>query len=274
MTVTQNIAFGLENLKWDKARIKARVEELLATLRISQFAERYPNELSGGQQQRVAIARTLAPGPKILFMDEPLSNLDAKLRSEMRAELKRLHKDTDSTFVYVTHDQLEAMTLSTRVCILNVGVLQQYEPPLTMYNRPANLFVADFMGNPPMNFIEGTAEINGSSANVTFGGLKGKFEAENGFKLSGKEVTVGIRPEHIHIGSEGTIEARVYSALPAGMETTVHLDIKGTQLTAVVFGDIDYPVDSLVRFSLSKTAILFDKSTGNNGAIGKLTLTA
>ncbi|MDR2505310.1 MAG: ABC transporter ATP-binding protein [Oscillospiraceae bacterium] len=272
MTVTQNIAFGLENLKWDKARIKSRIEDLLATLHISQFAERYPNELSGGQQQRVAIARTLAPGPKILFMDEPLSNLDAKLRSEMRAELKRLHKDTDSTFVYVTHDQLEAMTLSTKVCILNTGVLQQYEPPLVMYNRPANLFVADFMGNPPMNFLTGTAQVHGDSADVTFAGLKGKFESENGFSLGGKDVVVGIRPERIHISSDGAIEAKVYSALPAGMETTVHLNVNGTQLTAVVFGDIDYPVDSIVRFSLSKTAILFDKSTGNNSAIGKLTL--
>ena len=157
MTVYQNIAFGLENLKWDKKRIDARVKELLAMLRIEQFEKRYPSELSGGQQQRVAIARTLAPGPKVLFMDEPLSNLDAKLRMEMRTELKRLHRDTDSTFVYVTHDQLEAMTLSTRVCIMQNGLLQQYAPPLEMYNNPANLFVADFMGNPTMNFIDGTA---------------------------------------------------------------------------------------------------------------------
>ena len=111
MTVRQNIAFGLENLKWDKKKIDERIRELLKMLRIEQFEHRYPSELSGGQQQRVAIARTLAPGPKVLFMDEPLSNLDAKLRMEMRTELKRLHRDTDSTFVYVTHDQLEAMTL-------------------------------------------------------------------------------------------------------------------------------------------------------------------
>lgn len=118
MTVSQNISFGLENLKWKKQEISERVRELTAMLKIGEFLDRYPSELSGGQQQRVAIARTLAPRPKVLFMDEPLSNLDAKLRTEMRTELKRLHKDTDSTFVYVTHDQLEAMTLSTRICIM------------------------------------------------------------------------------------------------------------------------------------------------------------
>ena len=121
MTVYQNIAFGLQNLKWDSRRIRERVAELLALLKIEQFEKRYPSELSGGQQQRVAIARTLAPNPKILFMDEPLSNLDAKLRTEIRVELKRLHSTTDSTFVYVTHDQLEAMTLSTKVCIMEKG---------------------------------------------------------------------------------------------------------------------------------------------------------
>ena len=195
MTVYQNIAFGLENLKWDKKRIDARVKELLAMLRIEQFEKRYPSELSGGQQQRVAIARTLAPGPKVLFMDEPLSNLDAKLRMEMRTELKRLHRDTDSTFVYVTHDQLEAMTLSTRVCIMQNGLLQQYAPPLEMYNNPANLFVADFMGNPTMNFIDGTAEVNGATAQLTFGSLHGAFTAKEPISLTGKDVVVGIRPE-------------------------------------------------------------------------------
>ncbi len=160
MTVTQNIAFGLETLKWKKPEITERVKEMLKTLRIEQFADRYPAELSGGQQQRVAIARTLAPKPKVLFMDEPLSNLDAKLRLEMRYELQRLHVETGSTFVYVTHDQMEAMTLATSICLLNNGVLQQYEPPLTVYNKPANLFVADFVGNPSINFVEAHGEQN------------------------------------------------------------------------------------------------------------------
>ena len=125
MTVYRNIAFGLENLKWEKDKIDKRVKELLALLKIEEFAERYPAELSGGQQQRVAIARTLATNPRVLLMDEPLSNLDAKLRMEMRTELKRLHRETGATFVYVTHDQLEAMTLATKICLLDKGVLQQ-----------------------------------------------------------------------------------------------------------------------------------------------------
>ncbi|MBR1606763.1 MAG: ABC transporter ATP-binding protein [Clostridia bacterium] len=270
MTVYQNIAFGLENLKWDKKRIADRVHELLEMLRIGEFEKRYPAELSGGQQQRVAIARTLAPGPKVLFMDEPLSNLDAKLRMEMRTELKRLHRDTDSTFVYVTHDQLEAMTLSTRVCIMEGGLLQQYAPPLEMYNNPANLFVADFMGNPTINFIDGTAQLDGNKATITMGKIQAEFTADGPISLSGKDVVLGVRPEHIHISDEGKREAVVYSTLPTGMETTVKLDADGIMLTAVVFGDVDYPIDSRVRFDFSKTAVLFDKATGKNVARGAL----
>ena len=270
MTVYQNIAFGLENLKWDKKRIADRVHELLEMLRIGEFEKRYPAELSGGQQQRVAIARTLAPGPKVLFMDEPLSNLDAKLRMEMRTELKRLHRDTDSTFVYVTHDQLEAMTLSTRVCIMENGLLQQYAPPLEMYNNPANLFVADFMGNPTINFIDGTAQVEGNSATVSMGKIQAEFTADASITLTGKDVVLGVRPEHIHISDAGKREAVVYSTLPTGMETTVKLDAEGIMLTAVVFGDVDYPIDSRVRFDFSKTAVLFDKATGKNVARGAL----
>ena len=147
--------------KLDKEEIDLRVRHVARIVHIGEFMDRYPSELSGGQQQRVAIARTLAPGPKVIFMDEPLSNLDAKLRLEMRSELKRLHLDTGSTFVYVTHDQQEAMTLATRVCLINNGVLQQYEPPLDIYKKPANLFVADFIGSPSINFIEAAPEQKG-----------------------------------------------------------------------------------------------------------------
>ena len=148
---------GKPIVKWrklDKEELDLRVRHVARIVHIGEFMDRYPSELSGGQQQRVAIARTLAPEPKVIFMDEPLSNLDAKLRLEMRSELKRLHLETGSTFVYVTHDQQEAMTLATRVCLINNGVLQQYEPPLDIYKRPANLFVADFIGSPSINFIE------------------------------------------------------------------------------------------------------------------------
>ena len=145
-----------------------------------------PTQMSGGQQQRVAIARTLAPEPSVLFMDEPLSNLDAKLRLEMRYELQRLHVETGSTFVYVTHDQMEAMTLATQICLINNGVLQQYEPPLTVYNHPQNLFVADFVGNPSINFVEakGAQQPDGSITLEILGGVKAVFRPREGLDLA------------------------------------------------------------------------------------------
>ena len=152
--VVKNNEVVVTKRKLDVEEIDLKIRYVARVVKIQEFMDRYPSELSGGQQQRVAIARTLAPGPKVLFMDEPLSNLDAKLRLEMRSELKRLHLDTNSTFVYVTHDQLEAMTLATKICLINNGVLQQYDAPLDVYKKPANLFVADFVGNPAINFVE------------------------------------------------------------------------------------------------------------------------
>ncbi len=149
--------------KLTEEEIDLSVRRVSRLVKIGMFMDRYPAELSGGQQQRVAIARTLAPEPSVLFMDEPLSNLDAKLRLEMRYELQRLHVNTGSTFVYVTHDQMEAMTLATRICLMNNGVLQQYDPPLDVYNMPNNLFVADFVGNPSVNFIDTQGKINEDS---------------------------------------------------------------------------------------------------------------
>ena len=175
--VTKNGMAVLENRKLSKEEIDSRVRACSRIVKIGMFMDRYPAELSGGQQQRVAIARTLAPEPQVLFMDEPLSNLDAKLRLEMRYELQRLHVETGSTFVYVTHDQMEAMTLATRICLVNNGVLQQYAAPLEVYNRPSNLFVADFVGNPSMNFVDakGSQQSDGSIAVDILGGIKAKF---------------------------------------------------------------------------------------------------
>ncbi|SDB42925.1 ABC-type Fe3+/spermidine/putrescine transport systems, ATPase components [Pseudobutyrivibrio sp. YE44] len=166
--------------KLTKEEIDSRVRACSRIVKIGMFMDRYPAELSGGQQQRVAIARTLAPEPQVLFMDEPLSNLDAKLRLEMRYELQRLHVETGSTFVYVTHDQMEAMTLATKICLVNNGVLQQYAPPLTVYNRPSNLFVADFVGNPSMNFVDakGIQEADGNLSLTILGDIKAKFVPE------------------------------------------------------------------------------------------------
>ena len=268
MTVYQNIAFGLENLKWSKEDIRKRVDEMLAMLKIEQFEKRYPSELSGGQQQRVAIARTLAPKPKVLFMDEPLSNLDAKLRLEMRTELKRLHADTDSTFVYVTHDQLEAMTLATRVCLMKTGILQQYDPPLTVYNEPANLFTADFVGNPTMNFIPANAKkLDENRAEVTALGCTMVFESKTplGDLAEGENNAVlGVRPEFLRLKS-GAHKAKVYATLPAGMETTVKLEAPdGTMLTSVEFGSVDYDLNSQVDYEIAGDGIiLFDKKSEN-----------
>lgn len=273
MTVKQNIAFGLENLKWSKKDIIKRVDELTQMLKISEFLERYPSELSGGQQQRVAIARTLAPRPKVLFMDEPLSNLDAKLRTDMRSELKRLHKTTDSTFVYVTHDQLEAMTLSTRICIMELGKLMQYAPPLTMYQSPANLFVADFMGNPSMNFLSGKAERTDQGARLESASIFFDFSPMTALETVPDDAVIGIRPEHVLLSEEGGTPAKVYSSLPSGLETTIRLSIGEVMLTSVVFGGMDYELDSTVSFNfVPNQALLFDKESGDAIARGTLSL--
>ena len=164
----------------------SRLRQVARIVKIGMFMDRYPAELSGGQQQRVAIARTLAPRPQVLFMDEPLSNLDAKLRLKMRYELQRLHVETGSTFVYVTHDQMEAMTLATQICLVENGVLQQYAPPLEVYRRPENLFVADFVGNPSINFVEarGNQQEDGSISLDILGGVKVKLVTNENVKLS------------------------------------------------------------------------------------------
>jgi multiple sugar transport system ATP-binding protein len=272
MTVYGNISFGLENLKWKKPAIEARVNEVMKMLKIEQYRDRYPSELSGGQQQRVAIARTLATKPTVLFMDEPLSNLDAKLRGEMRTELKRLHKDTDSTFVYVTHDQLEAMTLATRICLINQGVLQQFDPPLVVYNNPSNLFVADFVGNPTMNFIPGKAKkVDDKNVEISFFGIKAKFHLKKPVVLTGEDIVLGIRPEFLPIRKGGKLEGLAYSTLPTGMETTVKIDLDGDILSAVVFGSIDYEADTKINFDIVGDGILlFDATSKKNIGIGSV----
>ncbi len=271
MTVYKNITFGLENLKWKKDDIARRAQEVMHMLKIEEFRNRYPAELSGGQQQRVAIARTLAPNPKVLFMDEPLSNLDAKLRGEMRTELKRLHSDTNSTFVYVTHDQLEAMTLATRICLIEKGIMQQYDPPLTVYNQPNNLFVADFIGNPTMNFVEvelkeaisprewkfdffGTEIIYTAQEDIVMPEpIVEKVVLEDGTveeNVLPTKLTLGIRPEFLPIVEDGSFHGLAYSTLPAGMETTVKISIGETIMSSVVFGSVDYAVDQEIKFNI------------------------
>ena len=201
--VIQNGQVVTEVRKLTKEEIDLTVRRVSRIVKIGMFMDRYPAELSGGQQQRVAIARTLAPEPSVLFMDEPLSNLDAKLRLEMRYELQRLHVETGSTFVYVTHDQMEAMTLATQICLIDNGVLQQYDAPLTVYHQPANLFVADFVGNPSINFVEarGTQAPDGAIDLTLFQGRKTRFTPAAPLDLPGwfaKRDQEAARREELH----------------------------------------------------------------------------
>ena len=278
MTVYQNISFGLENMKWPKDRIRKKVDELLKMLKIEEFEKRYPSELSGGQQQRVAIARTLATEPKVLFMDEPLSNLDAKLRMDMRTELKRLHLETKSTFVYVTHDQLEAMTLSTKICLMKKGLLQQYAPPLTVYHSPANMFTADFVGNPSINLVEGVgSNINLDEIKIQVGDLNMLFCPEsNSVSLSGNhKIVLGIRPEYVNIEADSALKGSIYSTLPSGMETIVKVQLGDLILTSVVFQGKDFTVGEQVGVGFTgERCVLFDAETERYLALGRLEVIA
>ena len=278
MTVYQNISFGLENMKWPKDRIRKKVDELLKMLKIEEFEKRYPSELSGGQQQRVAIARTLATEPKVLFMDEPLSNLDAKLRMDMRTELKRLHLETRSTFVYVTHDQLEAMTLSTKICLMKKGLLQQYAPPLMVYHSPANMFTADFVGNPSINLIEGVgSNINLDEIKIQVGDLNMLFCPEsNSVSLSDNhKIVLGIRPEYVNIEADSALQASIYSTLPSGMETIVKIQLGDLILTSVVFQGKDFTVGETVGVEFTgERCVLFDAETEDYLALGRLEVIA
>ena len=206
--------------------------------------------------------------------DEPLSNLDAKLRTEMRTELKRLHTETNSTFVYVTHDQLEAMTLSTRACLMKDGLLQQYAPPLDIYHAPANIFVADFVGSPTMNFIEGkVAAISANEIKVAAKGVDFIFTVVVAAAAvrADQKVVLGVRPEYLKIGAGGKIKARVYSTLPSGMETVVKLLQKDHLLTSVAFGAIDFAVDTDIEFEfIEDRCILFDGDSKLNLYQGKI----
>ncbi len=271
MTVYKNISFGLENMKWPKDKIDARVKEICATMRIEEYMERYPSELSGGQQQRVAIARTLAPNPSILLMDEPLSNLDAKLRNDMRAELKRLHLTTGSTFVYVTHDQSEAMTLSTKVALLKLGILQQYSSPLELYGEPNNVFCADFMGNPSMNFVKCRSEKAEKGITLHTNQFIVHFMPNDDIDLQADhDYILGIRPEFVSVSDEG-VEAKVTSSLPSGMETTLSLAVDDIIISAVAFGSIDFKMDSTVHFNFSGNRyVLFDGETEEKLGLGSL----
>ena len=207
MTVYDNMAFGLKLRKTPKAEIEKRVKEAARILEIEHLLDRKPKALSGGQRQRVAMGRAIVREPKVFLMDEPLSNLDAKLRVQMRVEIAKLHQRLQATIIYVTHDQVEAMTLGTRIVVMKDGIIQQVDSPVVLYNEPQNLFVAGFIGSPQMNFIDAIPEKKGNDVWLNFHGQGIKLPAEKAQKLVdagaiGKEVVLGIRPEDIHEKAE------------------------------------------------------------------------
>ena len=272
MTVFQNVAFVLNVQKVPKEETKRRVMDALERMRIEQYADRYPSELSGGQQQRVAIARAIVSQPKVLLLDEPLSNLDAKLRIDMRSEIKRLHHEIGTTIVYVTHDQVEALTMSTRIAIFFEGELEQVAAPMDLYQNPISLRVADFIGNPRINFVEGQAKrgedgglvVTSSLGRMSFTAdcLTDELPAQSSF-----DVVLGIRPEKIGICSQngdGAIAASVYATQPAGSETTIHLKMGDDSVVlAKEMGIRNYAVDQVVHVKIAPDKLnVFAKETG------------
>ena len=240
MTVFENMAFSLKLRKTPKAEIDKKVREAAEILDITQYLDRKPKALSGGQRQRVAIGRAIVREPKVLLMDEPLSNLDAKLRNQMRAEIIKLRQKINTTFIYVTHDQTEAMTLGDRIVIMKDGFIQQIGTPQEVFNHPCNLFVAGFIGTPQMNFFNGAKlvkDLNGYSVEILGHkiGLTAAQQAtlkEKGVET--KNVIAGIRPQHITLVDEGGIEAKVDVSEMMGAELHLHLDAEGNEVVAIV----------------------------------------
>ncbi len=226
MTVFENMAFGLKLRKVPKEEIKRRVEEAAKILDIEHLLERRPKALSGGQKQRVALGRAIVRNPKVFLLDEPLSNLDAKLRASMRTELTKLHNEVQTTFIYVTHDQVEAMTMASRIVVMKDGVIQQVDTPQNLYDYPCNLFVAGFIGTPQMNFITGKLTKKGNDYFASIGNAKVKLPAEKAEEPAladyiDKEVVFGIRPESVH-------DEPMY--LQSLAETTIDVDVDVTEL--------------------------------------------
>ena len=274
MTVFQNVAFGLKIKKMSKAEIEETVMRSLRTMRIEEYRNRYPNELSGGQQQRVAIARAIASNPKLLLLDEPLSNLDARLRIDMRAELKRLHKDTGTTIIYVTHDQVEALTMSTKIALFKEGEISQIATPLELYTNPIDLQAADFIGNPRINFIDAKGTYNGDTLSVTSAFGTYVFP-HNMLKLDEEipenkefECVLGLRPEMVDIYTEdphhkNTVPAQVYANQPAGSETLITLTVDGVDFLAIQTGLVEYDMNQNVFVVLHPGRMnVYNKATG------------
>lgn len=238
MTVRENIAFGLKMRKVDKKTIEEKVQQAAKILDLTEYLDRKPKQLSGGQRQRVALGRAIVRNPKVFLMDEPLSNLDAKLRVQMRSEIKKLHEQLQTTFIYVTHDQTEALTMGDRIVVLDKGKIQQVDTPEEIYNNPQNTFVAGFIGSPQMNFIDGSL-------------LGADYQ----------NLTVGIRPEKMVCGGEINLSADVDIVELLGSEKIVYFNLGGSKCSAKI--PADSAVDKTINLSIRKEDIyLFDKTTG------------
>jgi multiple sugar transport system ATP-binding protein len=261
MTVAANMAFSMMLRGAPKSEIEQRVAGAADILGLGPLLDRYPRQLSGGQRQRVAMGRAIVRDPRVFLFDEPLSNLDAKLRVAMRTEIKELHQRLKTTTVYVTHDQIEAMTLADRIVVMHDGVVEQIGAPLELYDRPQNLFVAGFIGSPAMNFLNGTIRANGALA----------FEGANGVRLplaavpagsDGRPVIYGIRPEHFVISEDGA-EAEILVIEPTGSELQVAAKLGGADIIAVFRERHDFKPGDKIRLKPDpRLAHLFDEPSG------------
>ncbi len=278
MNVYENMAFGLRLRKFAREDIDRRVRDAAKILQIEHLLERKPKELSGGQRQRVALGRAIVREPKVFLMDEPLSNLDAKLRVEMRSQIGKLHQRLGVTTVYVTHDQIEAMTMGTRIVVMKDGFVQQIDSPLNLYDFPRNKFVAGFIGSPSMNFLTGTVKSEGGDVSVSGEGFNvkptGKL-AESLKSYVGKQVWFGIRPEHLGLRgsttiSEGAniIQGKVEVVEPLGSETDLMVEVGGSSMVAKVDGHAQVkPGDTVTLLADVGMVHAFDIDT--EAAIGR-----
>ena len=260
-TVAQNIAFGPRMKKVNKEIINDKVKEVAEMVKITHLLEKLPAQCSGGESQRVAVARTLITDPSAFLLDEPLSSLDAKLRREMRAEVDRLHKELNKTFIYVTHDQEEAMTLADRIVVMDEGEIKQVGSPIDIYNNPNSYFVADFFGSPSMNLING--EIVNSEAGKVFKSLILNVDLPKVFENAAPgPVTLGIRPEQIGISSSGDIKKKIYLVEPLGKDTLLYFEtVEERELIAIVESNSSYRSGDTVALNLLPEHIfLFDSS--------------
>jgi len=263
MTVRENIGFPLVLQKVAKGEIARRVAEVAELAGLSELLDRKPSQLSGGQQQRVAAARAIVKRPRLLLMDEPLSNLDLELRARMRREIKRVQRETKITTIIVTHDQEEAMSLADRIYVMQGGQVQQGGDHRALYERPANRFVAGFIGMPTMNFADELAVVDGW---LTSGGRR-LFEVAPGGELAGRDLAdavLGVRPEHVAVGGEGGVAAQVVDLIPEGREMVVGLALDGgIEMRSIVPSTLELAIGQAVRVSIDEAYIhLFDRSSG------------